>query len=139
MNADLRLKLGFALALVSTAVSLYFSEVMNLPPCSLCWYQRICMYPLVAVFGIGLLKTGREAFIYAVVLSYAGLIIAIYHCLLYYGALPETIAPCKAGVSCTQKQLELFGFVTIPLMSLVSFGAISALSTSKLFGNKNEK
>ena len=28
-------------AAVATAGSLFFSEVMDLPPCVLCWYQRI--------------------------------------------------------------------------------------------------
>ena len=40
------LALAFVVAAVATAGSLYFSEVAHFTPCRLCWYQRICMYPL---------------------------------------------------------------------------------------------
>ena len=36
-------------AVIATTGSLYFSEVMHLSPCTLCWYQRLMMYPLVFV------------------------------------------------------------------------------------------
>src|SRR6476661_10099928 len=41
---------AFALALVAFAGSLFFSEHASYIPCRLCWYQRICMYPLVVIF-----------------------------------------------------------------------------------------
>ena len=139
MTTETRLKIGFTIALLATTISLFFSEIMNLPPCSLCWYQRIFMYPLVLIFGVGLLTADHQALVYAKALSISGLLIAAYHCLLYYGILPETVAPCKSGVSCTQKQIELVGFLTIPLLSLGSFLVLSIICTSKSTGMKNEK
>ena len=41
--------LAFLVALVATLGSLYFSERAHFFPCELCWYQRICMYPLALV------------------------------------------------------------------------------------------
>ena len=32
-------------SLVATLGSLYFSEIRGFEPCTLCWYQRILMYP----------------------------------------------------------------------------------------------
>jgi disulfide bond formation protein DsbB len=113
-------------ALIATLGSLYFSEVMTLPPCVLCWYQRIAMYPLVVVLGVGLLLRERRIRLYALPLSLAGLAIALYHNLLYYGIIPESIQPCTTGVSCTSRQIEWLGFITIPLLSLVAFTVISA-------------
>jgi disulfide bond formation protein DsbB len=55
----------------------------------------------------------------------AGLLTAAYHNLLYYGFIPETITPCAQGISCTERQLEVFGF-SIPLMSLTTFVALCA-------------
>jgi disulfide bond formation protein DsbB len=113
-----------ALWLVSvTAVlgSLFFGEVMRLPPCVLCWYQRICMFPLAVVATVGLLTRDAGVVRYAWPLAAMGLAVAVYHNLLYYGVIPESITPCTVGVSCTERQVEWFGFVTIPLMALLAF------------------
>jgi disulfide bond formation protein DsbB len=100
-------------ALIATMGSLFFSEVMQLPPCVLCWYQRIAMYPLVAILTVGILARDSHVKRYLLPLALVGLTIAIYHNLLYYGILPENIAPCTAGVSCTSRQIEWLGFITI--------------------------
>ena len=84
------------------------------------------MYPLVFILGIGILKKDQNISFYALPLSIAGLIIALYHNLLYYNIIPESAAPCIAGVSCTTKLIEWFGFVTIPLLSLGAFAIITA-------------
>lgn len=116
--------LAWVLALVSTMGSLFFSEVMGLPPCSLCWYQRICMYPLVLIFLRGLFPFDRSVLKFSLPLALVGLGIAIYHNLLYYKILPESAAPCRQGISCTTVQLEWLGFVTIPFLSLIGFFSI---------------
>lgn len=126
----MRLKLLFSswlIASVATAGSLFFSEVMDYPPCVLCWYQRICMYPLVLIFAVAFLKEDRESFFYAFPLAATGLGIAIYHNLLYYKILPESAAPCREGISCTTVFFEWLGFLTIPSMSLIAFTLIVAL------------
>lgn len=115
-------------ALVATAGSLFFSEVMDLPPCILCWYQRIAMYPLVLVIGVGIVMRDAKWKYYALALSLVGLAIAIYHNLLYYNLIPESITPCKEGISCTTVQIEWLGFITIPLMSLTAFVIVSIVS-----------
>lgn len=114
-------------AVVAMLGSLYFSNVMSLPPCVLCWYQRIAMYPLVALLVVGILKRDRNVVIYSFPLSVAGLLISIYHNLLYYGLIPESIAPCMLGISCTTRQIEWLGFITIPLMALTAFVIINTL------------
>jgi len=119
------LYIAWLLALSGMLISLYFSEVMKLPPCILCWYQRIALYPLVAIIPIGILKKDKNLPLYVLPLSIVGMIIALYHNLLYYGTIPESIAPCTLGVSCTTKLIEWFGFITIPLMSLASFTLIT--------------
>ena len=112
---------AWVVALVATVGSLFFSEVMLLPPCLLCWYQRIAMYPLVVILGVGIILGDRRVKFYALPVALAGLAVAVYHNLLYYGILPESIAPCTQGVSCTTVQLEWLGFITIPLLSLTAF------------------
>lgn len=113
-------------ALVATVGSLFFSLVMHLPPCDLCWYQRIAMYPLVLIIGVGIAKKDRNFLLYAFPLAIIGWVIAFFHSLLYYKIIPDTLAPCGTGVSCTTRLVEWFGFVTIPALSLAAFTLIIA-------------
>jgi len=115
-------------ALFASAGSLFFSEVMELPPCVLCWYQRIAMYPLVLVIGTGIAMRDARWKFYALPLAIAGLAVAVYHNLLYYGILPESISPCREGISCTTVQIEWLGFITIPVLALVSFLAVTVFT-----------
>jgi disulfide bond formation protein DsbB len=118
---------AWVMALVATAGSLFFSEVMKLPPCVLCWYQRIAMYPLVFIMGAGILLKDARLRFYALPMSVIGFAIAAYHNLLYYKIIPDSIKPCTSGVSCTAKQIEWLGFITIPLMALTAFFIINVL------------
>ena len=112
---------AWLVGLVATMGSLFFSEVMHLPPCLLCWYQRICMYPLAVVATVGLATQDRHVSRYMWPLALVGLSVSGYHNLLYYHIVPESLAPCTAGVSCTDVQIEWLGFITIPLLSLTAF------------------
>lgn len=112
-------------ALVATFGSLYFSEVMHLPPCVLCWYQRILMYPIVLIGAVGIIRRDKALSFYVLPLSILGWLISVYHNLLYYKIIPESITPCQLGVSCTTRQIEWLGFITIPLLSLVVFTIIN--------------
>ena len=115
------------LATAATLGSLFFSEVMALPPCSLCWYQRIFMFPLPILLLMGLFPLDAKVVRYALPLALAGWAIAAYHTLLQLGVIPESAAPCSQGVSCSSAYLELFGFVSIPVLSLLAFSGVVAL------------
>lgn len=127
------------IATVSTLGSLYFSEIVKFPPCSLCWYQRVFMYPIMVIPIIGFWKKDKNLAYYVLPFAIIGLIISIYHNLLYYGFIAESLQPCTVGVSCTEKQLDLFGIVSIPLMSLLAFAFITFLTLVqiKLKGKEN--
>ncbi|MBI2593449.1 disulfide bond formation protein B [Candidatus Daviesbacteria bacterium] len=130
------LYIAFFQALISTVGSLFFSEILKFPPCVLCWYQRIAMYPLVVILAIGILKKDKLMPYYVLVLSLLGFVIAFYHNLLYYSLIPEAAAPCAAGISCTTKFIQWLGFVTIPFLSLTSFAIISACAWISLKSSK---
>lgn len=118
---------AFLVALLATLGSLYFSEILHLPPCVLCWYQRIFIYPLVVILAVGILLKDKKLYLYVLPLSITGTLIALYHNLLYYRILPESVAPCTIGVSCTAKLIEILGFITIPLLSLLAFITITII------------
>jgi len=112
---------AWLIAAVSTLGSLFFSEVMELIPCVLCWYQRIFLFPLAIILLIGLFPLDKKVVNYALPLAIIGLIFTVYHCLLFFGVIPENLQPCSQGVSCTDDNMELFGFLPIPLLGLIAF------------------
>lgn len=118
---------AFVLATAATLGSLFFGEVMRLPPCSLCWYQRIFMFPLPLVLGAGLLPYDPRAGRYALPLALGGLGVALWHTLLYVGVVPEEAAPCTVGVPCSQPTFALFGVLSIPVLSLLAFVGVVGL------------
>ena len=115
------LYIAWVQALVAMLGSLYFSEILKFPPCILCWYQRILMYPQVILIAVGIYRKDKNLPYYVLPLSLIGTIIAAYHNLLYCKILPESVAPCVAGVSCTTKFIEFAGFITIPFLSFCGF------------------
>lgn len=114
-------------AVISSLGSLFFSEVMEFAPCSLCWYQRIFMFPLVLVLLSGMFPLDKDVFKYALPIAMVGWVFAFYHFLVYSGFIPERLQPCGEGVSCSETYIDLFGFLTIPMLSLISFTAILVL------------
>jgi disulfide bond formation protein DsbB len=51
---------------------------MNLPPCVLCWYQRIFIFPLVLLLPVGLFPFDPKIVRYALPLSLIGWSIALF-------------------------------------------------------------
>ena len=100
---------------------------MHFIPCSLCWYQRIFMYPLVFLFLMNILFPDDKIFKYAFPLVVTGLIISIYHNLLMFKIIPEKLSPCISGVPCSVDYINWFGFITIPLLSFFSYTIVFIL------------
>lgn len=124
---------AWLIASVSTLGALFFGEVMKLPPCSLCWYQRVFMFPMMLVLPFALFPLDRKVARSVVPLAGIGGLIATLHVLIVEGVVPERVAPCRQGVPCSETVAEWFGFVTIPLLSLAAFAAIVLLLSLALF------
>ncbi len=118
------LYIAFIQSIVAFLGSMYFSNILMYPPCVLCWYQRICMFPLVLILAAGIILKEKNIHAYVLPLALIGWTISLYHNLLYYKFIPDTLAPCTTGVSCTTKFIEYFGFVTIPLLAFIAFTVI---------------
>lgn len=118
---------AWLIAAASTLGALFFGEVMRLPPCSLCWYQRIFMFPMALVLPFGLFPFDRNVVRSTLPLAVLGGLVAAFHVLLVAGVIPKRITPCTQGVPCSENVIEWFGFVTIPLLSFVAFATIAAL------------
>ncbi|MFA7245472.1 MAG: disulfide bond formation protein B [Candidatus Magasanikbacteria bacterium] len=115
------LLLAWLMALFSALLSLYYSEIVGYLPCSLCWWQRVFIYPQAIFLGIAYFKKEfKHSYLYALTLTILGAIIGVYQNLLYYLGTENSIA-CDTAVSCTKLYILEFGYVTIPMMSLTAF------------------
>lgn len=132
------LNIIFAQSLFAMLGSLFASEIANFPPCVLCWYQRIAMYPIVILVAVGIIRKDKHVGYYILPLAIIGFIVSIFHNLVYWSIIPETAAPCVAGISCTTKFIELFGFMTIPFLSFLSFVVVLFSTIIFIKYNKQE-
>lgn len=121
------LYLALAVALTAMLGSLYFSEVRHYLPCNLCWYQRILMYPLVAIIAIGLLRQDSNLPYYVLPLSLIGQGIATYHYLLEKTNIFAAPTTCQEGIPCTTPWINWYGFMTIPFLAMIGFFLITVL------------
>jgi disulfide bond formation protein DsbB len=117
----------FIIAFLATLTSLFFSEILKFTPCTLCWYQRVFMFPLAFITAVNIMRKHADIYYYVLPLSIIGFFIGLYQNLLVWKILPESVAPCQIGVSCITQPLVLFGFITIPLGSMLTFALISVL------------
>jgi len=118
---------SWLIAMAATLTSLFFSEVMELVPCVLCWYQRICIFPLAIILLLGLFPLDKHIIKYALPFAVIGFMFTLYHLALFYGLIPEGLKPCTQGIPCDDDSMILFEFLPIPLLSLAAFGSITVL------------
>lgn len=115
------------LALAGALGSLYLSDVIGLIPCTLCWYQRILLYPLVVILGIASFRDDEGVVVYAQPLAVLGAVLALYHYLLQMVPALGGAGLCRVGVPCAERDLDWLGFINIPLLSLLAFGFIALI------------
>ncbi|CAA9286492.1 MAG: Disulfide bond formation protein BdbC, competence-related [uncultured Chloroflexia bacterium] len=118
--------IALLVACVAMAGSLFFSEVLRWPPCVLCWYQRILMYPLALILAIGILRRDRGLHLYVLPFSLLGACVSLYH---YVLTKTDWLPPpaCTSGIPCTVDYLNWFGFINIPFLALTAFLIISVM------------
>ncbi|MGK2950023.1 MAG: disulfide bond formation protein B [Acidimicrobiales bacterium] len=113
--------MGAAVATVATGGSLWFSEGAHFPPCDLCWYQRIAMYPLALVLTVAAVRGDRAIRPYAFVLAGAGTAVSLWHNAIETFPSIEGASSCDPSNPCTLRWVEGLGIWTIPRMALVAF------------------
>ena len=109
---------------------------MQFVPCSLCWYQRIFMYPIFILLTLGIFKNDGAVSSYGFAFALIGWLVAFYHNLLMWGVIPESISPCRSGVPCSTRYIEYLGFITIPFLSLVAFTLLVLLLLKRSYHEK---
>ena len=112
----------FLVASIATGGSLFFSEIAGFIPCELCWYQRICMYPLSIITLLAALANDRRVARYLLPLPLVGAGVSVYHLLVENGVVEQARACLiSAPGGCATKWINEFGYVTIPTLALTGF------------------
>jgi disulfide bond formation protein DsbB len=120
--------LAFLVAAIATGGSLFFSEIAGFVPCELCWFQRICMYPLSIVTLLAAIANDRRAARYLLPLPLVGAGVSAYHLLVENGVVKQAqTCLLSAPGGCATKWIEEFGYVTIPVLALTGFALCFAL------------
>ncbi len=131
----------FLIALGATVVSLFYSNFANYAPCDLCWWQRVFMYSIFVISGLALLKKDDQTIVdYILMLAVLGGLVAFYNSYLQYGGTP--FIPCAANaeaISCSQRFVFEYNYITIPVMSLTGFILIVVIATIKRAMNSESK
>jgi disulfide bond formation protein DsbB len=123
---EVALPLATAIATVATVGSLWMSEVAGYPPCTLCWYQRIAIYPLVIVTGVAAWRRDHQVWRTVVPLAAIGSAVSIWH--LAVERNPALGGACDPTAPCSVLWVEEFGFLTLPAMALSAAVAVGVLS-----------
>lgn len=116
---------AWIISLIATGTSLFWSDVLGWLPCDLCWYERICMYPLVILLGIGVFARKSDTFRTAIWFSLIGLPIAAYHYLIQIMPGLARTAVCSSVVPCQVPDFVWLNWITPPLLAFLGFAAIT--------------
>jgi disulfide bond formation protein DsbB len=114
--------LVFVVSAIATGGSLFFSEIAHFIPCELCWFQRICMYPLSITTLLAALANDRRVARYLLPLPVVGAGVSVYHLLVENGVVEQARACLiSAPGGCATKWINEFGYMTIPTLALTGF------------------
>lgn len=135
MSRENRLYLAWVVALIATLGSLYFSEIQHFNPCILCWYQRICMYPLVLLLGIAAFRNDLGVRQYVLPMAVIGWLVALFQNLETWGIVPAPTACSIDAASSCSNIWPVWGLhadtlnkvLSIPMLSLIAFTLIILL------------
>jgi len=114
------LYLAWVLALIGTLGSLYFGEIMNLPICTLCWFQRIFLFPLVWILGVAAFVHDHRVRIYAAPLAFIGILFTLPQILQSFFPMMFATPLCGVNTICGESPL-IFGFISLSWMSFILF------------------
>jgi disulfide bond formation protein DsbB len=113
--------------------ALAYEYIYLTPVCELCWYQRVLIIPIIIIALGGAWWQIRKAELLIMTFAALGLVVASYHYYLHFRSLVldhNILTACGGGglPSCADSPILTWGFVTIPLMSMVLLLAVVFLA-----------
>jgi len=104
-----------------------FSSDRGIAACTLCRYIRMCMYPLIPISALALIKKQRNAYIFIQPLLIFGFIFSARKRSVQHFALP-TPSICSPQVPCTLTDVNYFGFISLSLLGMAWFALMFVIT-----------
>lgn len=117
---------AWLVSLVGFCLSVLYGEILKNPPCPLCWYQRIALFPLVILLGIAAYRGEKFVVPYVLPIVFVGGALALFQVLRDVFPSLARVQVCNIGVSCSNVGFTFFGFSGFPLLSMLGFFFIAA-------------
>lgn len=114
-------KIIFWSALLASVGSLIYSNIIGFPPCDLCWWQRILLYPQALIAGIAWAKKDKSIVRYILPMSVIGALISLYQSFIQWGIFTSAGGCTAIGGACAKVYVNEFGYITIPFMAFSIF------------------
>jgi len=134
----------WVIAMIATSGSLYLSEMQSIPACHLCWYQKICMYPLAIIAGLAAWRGNLWIAVYLIPQALVGLVLACFQIVIQSFSIRSffPIEFCTPGPNCTETIAFGIESLSLPILSAIAFLFINVLlftiyrTTKKVFLSK---
>ncbi|MEZ5314705.1 MAG: disulfide bond formation protein B [Chlamydiales bacterium] len=127
MARSLSLYLAWLFASIGILASLYFSHISHFEPCYICWYQRICLFPLGIILGIAAYKSFLNITIYILPQVIIGFLFSVYQIAIQEFPNLNGMSLCGKESNCINKYDLGLGFITIPMLSAILFLVVGSL------------
>jgi len=118
---------AWLIALIGFGLSVFYGEIQHHEPCSLCWYQRIALFPLVILLGIAAYRGESMIIPYVLPLVIIGGLVAFFHVLQGHFPILQKAGVCHLGPHCSKSYFSLFGLFDFPSVSAIGFFLIAFL------------
>ncbi len=123
-NSRQALLVAWATATFGMLCSLYLCEGRGWTPCFLCWYQRICLWPLSLILGVAWFRRKGDVAAFVLPQAVLGLALASYQVLIQEVSGRDVLGICRAGPDCARKIAIGLGPISIPMLSWTAFAIV---------------
>ena len=73
---------AWLIAALASSISLYYSEILAIDPCKLCWFQRVFLLPLPIILFPLIFNQKRDLIPYILPLPLIGFLTALYQMII---------------------------------------------------------
>ena len=116
---------AWIMALLASAASVYFIEILHNPVATLCWVDRMLIFSLLLILTVGILDRDRRVVRYSVPFLALGLPLSFYQQLVHWDIIHLNPQVCSISYVCTTKYFNLFGFITQATLCFAAFVVIA--------------
>lgn len=117
--------IAWATALLASAASVYFIEILRNPAATLCWLDRMLIFGLFLVLSVGIVTRDKGVWRYTLPFLAIGLPASFYQQLVHWDIIRLAPQACSISYVCTTKYFNLFGFISQATLCFIAFAVVA--------------